>query len=229
MVQSGAAAKTLDFVCGASEPTGVEKRSRRDSDFIERITKALPAKILDDEMSHLKTLEARLTRLPAEILQGIEPWIIARQINEALGKCVADSGLPETSKQLALLSQQVIEVTRVFHNSTRELIDTQDKVADHGRHAIERMESGLERVAGNAERAINKLNQTFIYQYRWSVFALTGSALVVGFLLGMLSFTWLSSAPRSAPPQPVPTVVAPQPDPPPFVPKQTIKKKIQPK
>jgi hypothetical protein len=173
-------------------------------------------------------IEARLTTLPEEILRGIEPWIIARQINEALGKCIAETGLPETAKQLSLLSQQVSEVTGAFHKSTRDLIDTQDKVADHARHAIDRMQSGIEKASGTAERAVEKLNQTFIFQYRWSVFALTSSALVVGFLLGMLSFVWMSTPAQAAQRQvTAPAIVATQPDTPPVAPKQAGKKRVQ--
>jgi len=229
MVQGGAAAKILGIVPGTSQPLVPEKRSRRDQEFIDRITKALPDKIRD-ETSPLQVIEARLTTLPEEILRGIEPWIIARQINEALGKCVAETGLPETAKHLSLLSQQVSEVTGAFHKATRELIDTQDKVADHARHAIDRMQSGIEKASGTAERAVQKLNQTFIYQYRWSIFALTSSALVVGFLLGMLSFVWMSTPAQAAQRQSAaPAIVATQPETsPPAAPKPTGKKKIQP-
>lgn len=229
MSQSGAAARILDMVPGTSQPLVPEKRSRRDAEFIERMNKVLPDKILDNEISQLKAIEARLTKLPAEILQGIEPWIIAREINEALGKCVAETGLPETAKQLAILSQQVNEVTGAFHKSTRELIETQDKVADHAKHVIARMQAGLEQAAGSAERAVEKLNQTFIFQYRWSVFALTGSALVVGFLLGMLSFAWLSTPAQAAQKQSAaPAIVATQPDPPAEAPKPAGKKRVRP-
>ena len=211
-----------------SQPQVLDKRSRHNPDFIERIASALPEQILVDEMSHLHVLEARLARLPEEILQGIEPWVIARKINEALETCVANTGIPETAKRLSLLSQQVSEVTAAFHKSARELIDSQDKVADHTRHAIDRMQSGIEKSSASAERAAERLSQTFVFQYRWSVFALTSAALAVGFLLGMLMHVWIGAPVQAAQGySAAPAIVAAQPDAPPVAAKQTGKKKVQ--
>ncbi len=221
MVQNSTAAATRQNLSVVSEPPAVERQSRRSSDFMERIAKSLPEQVLSEETSHLHLIEARLTRLPEEILRGIEPWVIARKVNEALEKSIAETGIPATIKQLSLLSQQVSEVTGAFHNSARELIDLQDKVSDHSRHAIDRMQTGIEKSAGAAERAADRLSRTFLFQHRGSVLALTSAALVVGFLLGMLTLTWIGTPAQAAQkPSEAPAIVAAQPAPPPVASKQ---------
>ncbi|HLK69735.1 MAG TPA: hypothetical protein VKU19_40175 [Bryobacteraceae bacterium] len=158
-----------------------------------RISKALPERTLEEESSQLHLLESRLTRLPEEILRGIEPWVIARQINEALAKSIADTGIPEAAKRLTQLTEQINEVSGAFYKSTRELIEIQDKVADHTRVATDRMQAGLEKSSGAATKAAERLGQTFVFGYKWSVFALTSASLTVGFLLGSLTWAWAST------------------------------------
>lgn len=208
----------------SAQPQLLDGRTRRDSDFIDRIAAALPDQILEDEMSHLRVIEGRLTRLPEEILRGIEPLVIARKINEVLQARIAETGIPETAKKLTLLAQQMNEATGEFQKSSRLLIDAQDRVADHSLHAIDRMQSGIEKSTSKAEQAAITLNQSFVFQYRWSVFALTAAALVLGFLLGMLTYVWTSTPSPRVQSAAAPAIVATQPDAPPAVSKKPTKK-----
>jgi len=47
--------------------------------------------------------------------------------------------------------------------------------------------------AETARRASVDLTQTFLREYRWSVFSVCGAALILGFGLGVLSHLWIDT------------------------------------
>jgi len=86
-----------------------------------------------------------------------------------------------------------------FHHTTRQLTSA----AEEARRAIESIRSTISGAAETARRASVDLTQTFLREYRWSVFSVCGAALTLGFGLGVLSHLWIDTPGQN--PQPVVT------------------------
>src|ERR1700730_604111 len=59
--------------------------------------------------AHHQQIDDRLTRLPADLAQGISPDAIARAIAESLRQQFVQSGIPTTAEALTALSQQLTQ------------------------------------------------------------------------------------------------------------------------
>ena len=151
-------------------------------------------------------LEERLAQLPAEISEGISPAAIAAKLSESLRQQFLSSGIPETAQALAVISKQTKQVAGEFDRSSKQLTDSYRGAASDARRALDEIRGSIEYATATAKRAAHDLTHTFLREYKWSVLALCGVALALGFALGTLYYRWMNSTA----PEPTPnTVVVP--------------------
>jgi hypothetical protein len=67
-------------------------------------------------------IKNRLAKLPNEIAEGVNPTSIATILAESLRQQFMQSGLPETSKALALIAQQSRQAATEFGYSSRQIV-----------------------------------------------------------------------------------------------------------
>jgi hypothetical protein len=154
-------------------------------------------------------LEERLKRLPAEVAKGISPEAIAEKINESLRQQFAQSGIPEKAEALAVVSRQLKQATEEFQRTAGQLKTSYTGAADDARRAIDQIRSSIANATENAKRSMADIKQSFLLEYKYSIAALCGSALVIGLILGYLGYMWLYPKPEEIGPMVPATSAAP--------------------
>jgi len=142
--------------------------------------------LLKSSEAYKRQLDERLSRLPVEIAAGISPQAIAANINESLRQRFVLSTIPETARVLAQVAEQMKKVTEEFGATASTLGNSYRGAAEEARRSIDSMQSAVSRAAESARRAANDLSVDFRQEYRWSLYALSSLALLIGFILGML-------------------------------------------
>ena len=146
-----------------------------------------------DVVSLHHQLEERLTQLPAEISEGINPKTIAAKLSESLRQQFAESGIPETAQALVLAAKQTKQVAGEFDRSSRQITDSYGCAAEDARRALDEMRLTIQTATATAKEAATDLTHTFLREYKWSVLMLCSAALAVGFSLGILYYRWMNA------------------------------------
>jgi hypothetical protein len=192
------------------------------------IERELIDKLLNEIKDHLREtlnasaeyharLDQRLVELPVEIARGISPEAIVGTINENLRQQFIRSTLPETAEALTATSQQMRKVCGEFSATARSLGDAYRGAAQDASRAVGTMRSEISSAANAAESAIKELSLAFHKAYRWTAYSLSGLAVLIGFVLGMMAEFWIMSPPKAVAEAPPAVVQA--------APQETPKKK----
>ena len=108
------------------------------------------------------------------------------------------STIPETASRLAAVATQLNDVTREFGRAAGELGDRYRGAAQEARRAIDDIERTSSDAIATTSHGAQELLHIFRQEYRWSLYALTSLALVIGIGLGLSLYRWFE-----APAQPV--------------------------
>ena len=141
--------------------------------------------------AHQAQLDQRLARLPETIAEGINPEAIAATINENLRQQFVQSTIPETAEALAVAAAQMKRFAAEFGRTASTLGDSYRGAAEEARRAIASLESTSSRAIRDIKRSAEDLLRVFHQEYRWSLYALSSLALVVGIGIGILFQRWL--------------------------------------
>jgi hypothetical protein len=214
-------ARAMGFLAIVTRQAPIQIASERSqlTAILHQSVKAIHS-VRQDMIALHKRLDDRLSRLPAEVSEGINPQTISAVLSESLRQRFTESGLPETAKSLILVSQQSKQVAADFDRSSRYLANTYRVAAEDARKSLEDMRLTIQTATSSAKQSANELTHTFFREYKWSVLVLCSAALVVGFSLGILWYRWINSgepapaqSPVSVPAQPhvsKPTPVSPR-------------------
>jgi len=159
-----------------------------------------------DMVSLHKRLDERLTHLPAEVSEGINPETIAAVLSESLRQRFTESGLPETAQSLMLVAQQSKQVAADLDRSSKYLANAYRVAAEDARKSLEDMRLTIQTATNSAKQCATDLTHVFLREYKWSVLVLCSAALAVGFSLGILWYRWVDSGDSA--PAPSQNVVA---------------------
>jgi hypothetical protein len=154
-------------------------------------------------MSLHKELDARLTKLPSAVAEGINPEAMAGRLGETLRQQFVQSGIPETAQALTTVAKQTKQVAAEFDLSSKQLTDSYRGAAKDARIALDQISGSIEQATATAKRAANDLTRTFLREYQWSVLLLCSAALALGFALGILYYRWMNPSDSN----PVPNAV----------------------
>jgi hypothetical protein len=196
----------------------IEQAPSRIAEERERLDKLLAStianitKISAASESFHTALQRKITKLPAEIANGISPEAIAAKINENLKQEFIRSTIPKTAEALAVISDQMKTVCSEFSTTSDSLGNVYRGAAEEARKAIASLQSEMSQATATAGRFTTELNQKFSKAYRLSLVMLAGGALIIGLAIGMMFERFLFSPPERAVQQVAPVVqVAPQP------------------
>jgi|KBSMisStandDraft_5_1062788.scaffolds.fasta_scaffold50355_3 hypothetical protein len=155
-----------------------------------------------DTATFHQEIENRLARLPNEIAEGVNPTSIAAILAESLRQQFVQSGLPETTKALALVAQQSRQAATEFGYSSRQIVENCRNTTKEFCDDFKGMQTMIRITTKEATEAAQALRQRFLREYKWSVLTLCTVALMLGFSVGIVCQHW-----REKPPQVAPTAV----------------------
>jgi len=138
--------------------------------------------------------DSKISELPESILKGINPFTFAASVNVKLAEQFALSGLPQTAKELATLANGLKSTTAEFKKASNSLSQTYSGAVADAKRSTEELKTAALNAAKTAGIEAKRLSTTFHSEYRWSLFALTGFALALGLLFGMLLEGWRASS-----------------------------------
>ena len=179
----------------------IEQAPSRMAEERERLDKLLVAtianmtKISAASEAHHTALQRKITRLPADIANGISPEAIAAKINENLKQEFVRSTIPKTAEALAVISDRMKTVCTEFSTTSDNLGNVYRGAAEEARKAIASLESEMSQATATAARFTSELTQKFSNAYRLSLVMLACGALVIGLAIGMMFERFLFSAP----------------------------------
>ena len=159
--------------------------------------------IRESSEAHHAQLRQRLIQLPEDIAESINPKAVAATINESLRQQFVQSTIPVTAEALAVSAAQIKKATAEFGRSASTLGDSYRGAAEDARRAVANLESTGSHAVSSTKRAAEELVSVFREEYRWSLWALTSIALLVGIGIGMLFQRWLDLPPKTIDPTPV--------------------------
>jgi hypothetical protein len=152
---------------------------------------------------HQAQLDQRLVQLPADIAEGINPEAVAAMINESLRQQFVESTIPAIAEALAVAAAQMKTATCEFARSASTLGDSYRGAAENACRAVANLESTCSYAISSTKRAAEELVRVFREEYRWSLCALVGIALLVGIGIGMLIQQRLDPPPQTVERTPV--------------------------
>jgi len=131
--------------------------------------------------------------LPSEVAEGIAPAAIVATINESLRQQFVQTTIPATARALSAMAAEMKKITADFRQTSVTLGNAYHGAAMQAREAIERMDLSIDRAADTARKAAADLSRRFQREYRWSLYALSGLALLIGLILGILFQRWVDA------------------------------------
>jgi hypothetical protein len=148
---------------------------------------------IESSAVYQRQLDQRLEQLPENIANGISPEVIAAAINESLRQQFVQSTIPETASRLAAVATQLNDVTTAFGRTATALGNQYRGAAQQARQAIDDIERTSSRAMASARRGAEELVTTFHHEYRWSLYALSSLALLIGIGLGLSLYRWIEA------------------------------------
>jgi len=195
----------------------IEQAPLRMADERGRLDKLLEAtvanmtKISAASEAHHTALQRKITRLPADIANGISPDAVAAKINENLKQEFIRSTIPKTAEALAVISDRMKTVCTEFSTTSDSLGNVYRGAAEDARKAIASLNAEMSQATATAGRFTSELTEKFSKTYRMSLVMLAGGALTIGLAIGMMFERFLFSPPVAQPM--VQQVVQPAPQP----------------
>ena len=146
---------------------------------------------LHDEMTGtLKTtadyhqkLDERLTALPAEIAQGVNPTALAAQLVAEVREQFLNCGIPEAGR---LLKEQGESFQKLVAAHAHKLMEVQEQLYAC-QHRVTSVLDDVASTADSTKKSINKWDR----EMRTLQWVQIGSALLIGLLLGALLYWWV--------------------------------------
>jgi hypothetical protein len=173
-------------------PAEIASERYRLAAILDQSIKAIQSARQDMIALH-KRLDERLTRLPKEVSEGINPKAIAAVLSESLRQRFIESGLPETAESLTLVAKQTAQVAADFDRSSKHLANAYRVADEDARRSMEEMRLTIQTATSSAKQCATELTQVFLREYKWSVLMLCSAALAVGFSLGIFWYRWVNS------------------------------------
>lgn len=168
---------------------GVPGRVAAEREQLEQLfasTSLFLKQALESTKAYQQQLDERLIRLPETIAMGIRPEAIAAEINESLRQQFVLSTIPDTATALGLIAKKMKEASAEFSTTADTLGNSYRGIAQQARDAINSINASVSQAADTASLAAKKLSVNFHRAFWWSMCGLTGGALLIGCLLGML-------------------------------------------
>jgi hypothetical protein len=139
--------------------------------------------------AYQRQLEDRLTRLPADLAQGISPKAIARAITESLRQQFVQSGLPATVDALTALAQQLTQATAQLQRTAGQL-HACTGLANQAHVALDQVHASVAKVTEAAQATVADLRHQVRVEGLRAVGVLCAAAWFLGIFGGVTFERW---------------------------------------
>jgi hypothetical protein len=175
----------------------IDQAPARVTEERERLEKLLSAAV--SSMSRMNagteayhdSLQRKLTALPRDIANGINPEAVAAKINENLRQEFVKSTIPKTAEDLRAISERMKTACVEFSSASDTLGNVYRGAAEDARKAVASMKTEISQAAAASERLTRDLNEKLSTAWRVSMFMLAGGTLVLGLAIGIMLDRWL--------------------------------------
>jgi hypothetical protein len=174
----------------------IEQAPARVTEERERLEKLLSSALSNMSRMNAATeayhdaLQRRLTALPRDIANGINPEAVAK-INDNLRQEFVKSTIPKTAEDLRTISERMKSVCVEFSTTSDTLGHVYRGAAEDARKAVAGIKSEISQATAASERLTNALNEKLSAAWRVSMVMLAGGTLVLGLAIGMMLDRWL--------------------------------------
>jgi len=209
----------LALVIGEA-PQEMAREREQLAEILTRFMESLQAAYQASVQYH-QQLEERLSKLPAEIAEGINAEAIAAKLSERLRQQFLETGLP------AMVHGIGVHATTLRHTS-KELSAVLDEFGHSTNGAVPRVNKALSSMKADLKNAADhiRVQMDGLGKELWRTIAIICfGTLVIGFCIGMLYQRWLDSPVQPSPPSAPAAQSAP---PPASTPQPNHKKRAQP-
>ena len=175
---------------------GVPTRIVVEREQLDRLLRTVTERLeetVTTSIAYQTRLDERLSNLPSEVAEGIAPAAIVATINEGLRQQFVQTTIPDTARALSAMAAEMKKITADFRQTSVTLGHAYHGAAEQAREAIEKMDLSIDRAADTARKAAADLSRRFQREYRWSLYALSGLALLIGLILGILFQRWVDA------------------------------------
>src|SRR3569833_888584 len=160
----------------------IDQAPARVTEERERLDKLLTAAVSNKGQMNTATeayhdaLQRKLTTLPRDIANGINPEAVAGKINENLRQEFVKSTIPKTADDLRAVSEHMRCVCVEFSTTSDTLGNVYRGAAEDARKAVAGMKSEVSQATAASERFIKELNEKLSTAWRLSMVMLAGGA-----------------------------------------------------
>ena len=148
--------------------------------------------------AYQQQLDDRLTKLPADLAQGISPEAIARAITESLRQQFVQSGLPATVDALTALSQQLTQAIGQLQRAAGQL-HACTGIANQAHVALDQVRASVAKVTDAAQGTVAELRHQVRVEGLRAVGVLCAAAWLLGIFGGVAFERWRISEIAAAP------------------------------
>jgi hypothetical protein len=151
-------------------------------------------------VAYQKQLEARLAKLPDEVAKGISADAIAAKVSERLRQQLHESGLLGLADAIGVQAAGLRKASNELSKSLDDFSHPRHGAVPLVNNALASMKANTDNAADHIRAQMNALR----HELRGLMAVVAAGTLVLGFVLGILYYRWISS------PIPSETAVTPQ-------------------
>jgi vacuolar-type H+-ATPase subunit E/Vma4 len=170
-------------------PKDIAEERERFQELLARFDKSsdqAQQKMID----YILDLESRLSNLPAEIENAINPEEIAKLLGESLRQRVLQSGIQDAARALQASCTTMVKAQQELSSALRTVGDSRTGVMAQVEEANRRLTYSLEARAKAIDELLRELKSSFLRI--WAPL-LCGASLILGLFLGMSLQDWRDS------------------------------------
>jgi len=144
-----------------------------------------------------KRLDKRLTQLPLDIANGVNPQAIVELINRNLKKQFSMTTIPSVARELAANAMRIETAASEYTRATAELCDSWLSTSSKAQEAVKEINNAVSKAAKTAERATEAFSHDFRKNYHRVLRTICIIAVLTGIMIGILIFDYLRPRTRT--------------------------------
>ena len=152
----------LALLIRETPPQLAEQRAKY-AELSAQLARDMNAALKSTAAYHQK-LEQRLTQLPAEFAQGVKPEIIAQKMSESFRQQIAQTGLDDTSKALAVLAQQLRKSIGEFDQALQPITDRYRSLGSTVESETNRIVQATGRLRQETDRLLTQTREDLVVE-----------------------------------------------------------------
>ena len=167
----------------------VKEREQLDNRYTEIIFIVEKFEILT--IQYYRDFDKRLSELPGNIANDINPKAIVDKINDTLRKHFDQSTIPIIAKELADTAAAMKATTAEYQRATKDVDNSWRSAVAAADRSIECIKSSISQASASAKQANADLSISFQKSYRWFLRGVCVTGFMAGFMVSVLIYEYI--------------------------------------